>query len=61
MSPRTDKTQEQLSTEMDTAAAKAGEELRANPKWTVSQVAEWWKKHYLTAGHKRLAHQLMSK
>ncbi len=39
----------------DIAAAKAEAELKKHvEKWTVKDLATWWKKHYLAAGHKRL-------
>ncbi len=44
---------------MDAAAQAAELELIANPLWTVKEVAQWWAKHYLAAGHKRLARALL--
>ncbi len=46
--------------QMDTAAKKAGEELLVMCEaGTVPEVADWWRRWYLTAGHKRLARLLM--
>lgn len=42
---------------MDSAAQKAAAEL---PSFTtVAEVADWWRRWYLKAGHKRLARLLM--
>lgn len=46
---------------MDEAASQAGEELlKLGEEATVSQVADWWRRWYLKAGHKRLARILMA-
>lgn len=47
--------------EMDAAAVEAKKELEGLPKDAVEVVRAWWKKHYLTAGHKRLARVLLGK
>lgn len=44
---------------MDEAAAKAKAELATLPPEHVAHVAAWWKRHFGTAGHKRLARVLM--
>lgn len=46
---------------MDAAAKGAKKELDELPKDAVEVVRAWWKKHYLTAGHKRLAKALLGK
>jgi hypothetical protein len=38
--------------EMDLAAEEAAKEL--DPTWSAMELAQWWAKHYLKAGHKRL-------
>jgi len=38
--------------EMDLAAEEAAQEL--NLSWTAQELAQWWAKWYLKAGHKRL-------
>jgi hypothetical protein len=45
--------------EMDTAAQDAAKELDFS--WTTVQVAQWWAKWYLKAGHKRLGRVLMGR
>jgi hypothetical protein len=48
--------------EMEAAAQRAAEELaklRAEYPEAVRLVAEWWRRHYLLAGHKRLARALL--
>ena len=50
-----------MSADMDAAAAAAKKELDELPKDAVKVVREWWEKHYLTAGHKRLARALLGK
>lgn len=47
--------------EMDAAASAAGNELKnmilsmnESEKSTVTKIVLWWKKWYMTAGHKRL-------
>jgi hypothetical protein len=52
-----EKTPEQLA--MDTAADEADKELRSLPAQSVTEVANWWQKHYLKAGHKRLGQKLL--
>lgn len=43
-------------TAMETAAIKAKADLLATvPPEMVAAVGQWWAKHYLEAGHKRLA------
>ena len=48
--------------EMETAARRAAEELAAlrrdHPE-AVALVVDWWKRHYLAAGHKRLGRVLL--
>ena len=57
-----DRTNEQAAQEMDFAAMDAGAELDSKfDPVAVQQFAAWWKKHYLRAGHKRLAWQLMQR
>lgn len=46
---------------MDAAAQVAKKELDELPQEAVKIVREWWQKHYLTAGHKRLARALLGK
>ena len=57
------KTKEEILVEMDEAAEKAAEDFKAviatNPDG-VESVAKWWKDHYGTAGHKRLARIVIS-
>ena len=43
--------------QMDAAAERAAAEFQAT--WTAVQVAAWWKKWFLTAGHKRLGRILV--
>jgi hypothetical protein len=50
---------EEVLENMDKAAEVAEEELKDIPIDTVIFVANWWKKHYLKAGHKRLAKILL--
>lgn len=45
---------------MDKAAELADEELKEISKDSVILVADWWKKHYLKSGHKRLAKILLT-
>lgn len=45
--------------DFDTAAAEAKTELLANPNWTAKEIAAWWKRWYMTAGHKRLGRVLV--
>ena len=44
----------------DEAAAIAAEELKKLPPDQVKVVAEWWAKHYMSAGHKRLGRLLVA-
>lgn len=44
--------------QMDEAAEAAKKELKAT--WTAKQVAEWWKKWFMKAGHKRLGRILVA-
>lgn len=46
---------------MDVAAELAAKELEKLDPQVVRQVADWWKFHYLTAGHKRLGRVLLTK
>ena len=52
------------SDEMDAAAMSAAEDLARlrdeNPE-AVALMVEWWKRHYLGAGHKRLARVLLGR
>lgn len=46
---------------MDNAAGEAETELRANiSAWTAVNLAEWWSRWYLKAGHKRLGRVLVA-
>lgn len=44
---------------MEDAAKVAKEEFKELPKEAAEALRAWWKRHYLTAGHKRLARILM--
>lgn len=44
---------------MDLAASEAEQELDQLDMEAVTVVADWWKKNYLKAGHKRLARILL--
>ena len=44
--------------EMDLAAEEAAKEL--NPGWTAQELAQWWAKWYLKAGHKRLGRLIVA-
>ena len=44
----------------DEAAAIAAEELKKLPAEQVKVVADWWAKHYMSAGHKRLGRLLVA-
>jgi len=46
--------------EMDQAAEVAAGELKDLDPKAVKVVAEWWRKYYRTAGHKRLGRQLVT-
>jgi hypothetical protein len=50
--------------EMDAAAKQAAaelESLRAENPQAVALIVDWWKRHYLAAGHKRLARVLIGR
>jgi len=47
--------------EMDMAADAAAKELEKLDPVAVRAVADWWKAHYLKAGHKRLARKLLER
>jgi len=50
--------------EMDAAAKSAAadlERLRQENPEAVALMVEWWKRHYLGAGHKRLARVLIGR
>lgn len=47
--------------EMDAAAEIAAKELEKLDPQAVRWVADWWKSHYLAAGHKRLGRKLLTK
>lgn len=47
--------------EMDKAAVEAQNELVDLDQEVVEVVAEWWRKWYLKAGHKRLGRVLIGK
>lgn len=47
--------------EMDAAAELAAKELEKLDPVAVRQIADWWAKFYLTAGHKRLGRKLLTK
>jgi len=47
--------------DMDVAAEAAAKELEKLDLAAVRAVADWWKAHYLKAGHKRLARKLLEK
>jgi len=50
---------ENVSAAMDEAAEKAFLELKGNlKKWSATQLAKWWAKWCMTAGHKRLGRAL---
>jgi hypothetical protein len=44
----------------DEAALVAAEELKKLPAEQVKVVADWWAKHYMSAGHKRLGRLLVA-
>ena len=50
---------EQDRQSMDTAAASAEADLENIPEEALQVVANWWKKWYPDAGHKRLARVLL--
>ncbi len=50
--------------EMDAAAQRAAEDLarlREEHPEAVALIVDWWKRHYLGAGHKRLARVLIGR
>jgi hypothetical protein len=52
------------SEEMDAAAQRAAEDLarlREEHREAVDLMVEWWKRHYLGAGHKRLGRVLLGR
>ena len=53
------KTKEQIMAEMDSAACDAEADLASIPNEALEQVANWWQKWYMKAGHKRLARTLL--
>ena len=54
------KTIENLNLEgMDEAAEAAAEQLKEVPEEHIKSIANWWKKNYMKAGHKRLAKTLL--
>lgn len=53
----TDEEKTKMQQAMDSAAVSAAKEL--SPCKTVAEVADWWRRWYLKAGHKRLARLLM--
>lgn len=44
----------------DEAAAVAAVELKTLPPEQVKVVADWWARHYMKAGHKRLGRLLVA-
>ena len=48
-----------LSASMDRAAEEAAREIESIDKGAVKAVAEWWARHYMSAGHKRLGRILL--
>ena len=47
--------------EMDVAAQQAQEELKANfETWSAKELAAWWGRNFLKAGHKRLGRILVA-
>ena len=59
-----EKTKEETMQEMNAAAADAENDLvdvlADVPDEAVAAIAAWWKKWYMTAGHKRLGRLLMA-
>ena len=47
----------QVLHEMDAAATVAEAELK--PEMTLAEVAQWWKRHFAKAGHKRLGRAIL--
>lgn len=46
--------------EMDQAAEEAAKDLSSLDPQAVKAVADWWSRHYTSAGHKRLGRQLVN-
>jgi len=47
--------------EMDVAAQQAQGELKANfETWSAKELAAWWGRNFLRAGHKRLGRALVA-
>ena len=51
---------EAMMAEMDHAAQKAEQELKAMSQHLTVPMARWFQKHYLVAGHKRLGRILVA-
>ena len=49
----------ELMQDMDRAAEEAKKDLANVDQEAVQKVTEWWKKHYMKAGHKRLGRVLV--
>lgn len=47
--------------QMDMAAREAAKELDALDREAVNKVAQWWRKWFLKAGHKRLGRLLIQR
>jgi hypothetical protein len=54
-----EKSKDEILAEMDVAATEAEAELKLIPESEIRPVADWWRKHYLKAGHKRLGRILI--
>lgn len=52
---------EEMMKQMDRDAVEAAKELEKLPADAVSKVAEWWRKWYPKAGHKRLGRLMAAK
>jgi len=51
---------EEMQRGMDEAAEDAGEELKQYfDEWSAQELAQWWIRWYLKAGHKRLGRILV--
>jgi len=56
-----EKSKEQIMEEMDKAAKEAQVELLNSYKeWSSKDIAQWWVKWYLKAGHKRLGRSMVA-
>lgn len=54
------KSKDQIMKEMDDAGKEAQVELLKNFKnWSATDMAHWWKRWYMKAGHKRLGRSLV--